>query len=111
MAQLIIDPGLGFHYANLTTPGVRAQQQATMLASTFRLRVLGVPVCQALPHAFDLFEEELRTAEAFFAVLALLGRAGVLRAHEVARVAAVVRAMTALDLARQVDPDRGLTLT
>ena len=96
--QIVIDPGLGFYYANLTTPAVRAQQQAALLASTFRLHDLGVPVCQALPHAFDLFEEEFRTAEGFFAVLALLGRANVLRVHEVAHVAAVSRAMHALHI-------------
>jgi dihydropteroate synthase len=94
--QIVIDPGLGFYYANLTEPAVRAQQQAALLTSTFRLRELGVPICQALPHAFDLFEEEFRTAEGFFAVLALLGGAHILRAHEVSRVAAVTRAMSAL---------------
>ena len=77
---------------------VRAQQQAALLANTFRLRELGVPICQALPHAFDLFEEEFRTAEGFFAVLALLGRASILRVHEVAHVAAVTRAMHALHI-------------
>jgi len=92
VAQLVVDPGLGFFYANLTDPGVRARHQARVLVQTFRLRVLGVPICQALPHAFDLFEEEYRSAEAFFAVLALTGRANVLRTHEVAAVAATLRA-------------------
>jgi dihydropteroate synthase len=96
--QIVIDPGLGFYYANLTEPAVRARAQAALLASTFRLRELGVPVCQSLPHAFDLFEEEFRSAEGFFAMLALLGRAGVLRVHEVGRVAAVARAMGALEV-------------
>ena len=67
-----------------------------MLLGSFRLRTLGVPVCQALPHAFDVFEEEFRTAEGFFAVLAALARTNMLRTHEVARVAAVVRALRAL---------------
>jgi dihydropteroate synthase len=96
VTELIIDPGLGFYYANLTDPLVRARHQAEVLVSSFRLRSLGVPVCQALPHAFDLFEEEFRTAEAFFAVLAMLGRVNVLRTHEVGRVAAVLRASRAL---------------
>lgn len=94
--ELMVDPGLGFYYANLTDPRVRVRHQAAVLLQTFRLRVLGVPVCQALPHAFDLFEEEFRSAEAFFAVVALMGRANVLRTHEVARVAAVLRAWDGL---------------
>lgn len=96
VVDLIIDPGLGFYYANLTDPLVRARHQAQVLLSSFRLRELGLPVCQAMPHAFDLFEEEFRTAEGFFAVLALLGRVNVLRTHEVARAAAVIRAVAAL---------------
>ena len=111
VTQIVIDPGLGFYYANLTRPEARAQAQAAMLASTFRLRELGVPVCQALPHAFDLFEEEFRGAEGFFAVLALLGRAGVLRVHEVGRVAAVVKAMKALRVGPVTSEALGLTLT
>lgn len=96
VTEIVIDPGLGFYYANLTEPRTRARHQAQVLLSTFRLRVLGVPICQALPHAFDLFEEQFRTAEAFFAVLARLGGAHVLRTHEVARVAAVLRAWEGL---------------
>jgi dihydropteroate synthase len=96
VTQVAIDPGLGFFYANLTDPLTRARHQAQVLLSSFRLRTLGVPVCQALPHAFDLFEEEFRTAEGFFAVLARLGRVNILRTHEVARVAAVLRSLDAL---------------
>ncbi len=94
--NLIIDPGLGFYYSNLTDPTVRARHQAQVLLNSFRLRVLGVPICQALPHAFDLFEEEFRTAEGMFAVLAALGRVNVYRTHEVARVRATLRAMDAI---------------
>jgi dihydropteroate synthase len=96
VTEVIVDPGLGFYYANLTDPLVRARHQAEVLLQSFRLRSLGVPICQALPHAFDLFEEEFRSAEAFFAVLARLGRVNVLRTHEVGRIAAVLRAITAL---------------
>lgn len=94
--RLVIDPGMGFYYGNLTDPHVRAQHQSRVLLNTFRLRVLGVPLCNALPHAFDLFEENFRTAEGFFAVLALLGGTSILRTHEVPHVQAVVRAMTLL---------------
>lgn len=94
--RIVIDPGLGFYYRDLVDPTTRVRFQARSLLHTFRLRELGLPVCHALPHAFDLFEEEFRTAEAFFAVLARLGGAGVLRTHEVPRVRAIVRAMTEL---------------
>ena len=97
VTEIMVDPGLGFYYANLTDPRVRARHQAQVLLHSFRLRVLGVPICQALPHAFDLFEEEFRSAEGFFAVLARLGGAHVLRTHEVARVAAVLRAWEGLE--------------
>ena len=94
--NLIVDPGLGFYYGNLTDPTVRVRHQAGVLLNSFRLRVLGVPICQALPHAFDLFEEEFRTAEGMFAVLAALGRVNVYRTHEVARVRATLHALDAL---------------
>ena len=96
--RLVIDPGMGFYYGNLVEPRVRAAHQAKVLLSTFRLRRLGLPVCHALPHAFDLFGDEFRTAEGFFGVLATLGGASVLRTHEVARVRRVVDAMAALDV-------------
>lgn len=96
VADVIIDPGLGFYYGNLTDPLVRARHQARVLLHSFRLRTLGLPICQALPHAFDLFEEEFRSAEPFFAVLARLGGVHVLRTHEVGRVRAVLRALDGL---------------
>jgi dihydropteroate synthase len=96
--RLVVDPGLGFYYANLVDPTVRVRHQAAVLAQCFRLRVLGVPVCNALPHAFDLFEDEFRKAEGFFAVLARLGGTDLFRTHEVAHVRAVLAAMDALDL-------------
>jgi len=97
--QVVIDPGLGFYYGNLVDPTARVRHQATVLAQCFRLRSLGVPVCNALPHAFDLFEDEFRKAEGFFAVLARLGGTDLLRTHEVGHVRAVLAAMEALDVA------------
>jgi dihydropteroate synthase len=55
-------------------------------------------VCNALPHAFDLFEDEFRKAEGFFAVMARLGGTHLFRTHEVAHVRAVLAAMDALDV-------------
>jgi dihydropteroate synthase len=46
-----------------------------------------------VPHAFECFEEEVRVAEPFFAVLALLGQANLLRTHEIAKVRGVLRTM------------------
>ncbi len=93
--RLVIDPGMGFYYGNLTDPVVRVRHQTRVLLNGFRLRSLGVPLCNALPHAFDIFEEQFRTAEGFYAVLAVLGGTSVLRTHEVAQVRGVVQAMDA----------------
>ena len=90
---VVIDPGMGFYYANLVDPTARVRHQARVLAQSFRLRSLGVPVCNALPHAFDLFEDQFRTAEGFFAVIAQLGGTHLFRTHEVAHVRAVLAAM------------------
>jgi dihydropteroate synthase len=103
----VIDPGLGFYYANLVDPAVRVRHQAAVLAQCFRLRSLGVPVCNALPHAFDLFEDEFRKAEGFFAVLARLGGTDLFRTHEVAHVRAVLAAMDALDVEQPSSPSDG----
>lgn len=98
VAEVVLDPGLGFSYSDLTDPDARIRFQTAVLAQTFRLRALGRPVCHAVPHAFDLFEEEYRTAEVFFAVLARLGGAGMIRTHEVARVVPVLRALGTLSV-------------
>ena len=96
--RIIIDPGMGFYYGNLVDPLTRVRHQTEVILNTFRLRVLGLPICHALPHAFDLFEEHFRSAEGFFAVLAMLGGASVMRTHEVPLVHAVGHAMTTLDV-------------
>jgi dihydropteroate synthase len=96
--RLVVDPGLGFYYANLTDPVTRVGYQTRVLAQCFRLRPLGVPICNALPHAFDLFEDEFRKAEGFFAVLAQLGGTHLFRTHEVPHVRAVLGAMQALSV-------------
>jgi len=102
--HVLIDPGLGFFYGNLVQPRVRVRHQAAVLAQSFRLRVLGVPVSNALPHAFDLFEDEFRKAEGFFAVLARLGGTDLFRTHEVAHVRAVLASMEALDVQQPPQP-------
>ena len=94
--RIVIDPGLGFYYGNLLDGPTRVRHQMKVFLNTFRLRVLGWPVCHALPHAFDYFEDEVRSAEPFFAVLAAMGRTGLFRTHEVPRVRAVLDTLGAL---------------
>lgn len=94
--KLFIDPGLGFYYRNLADSTKRIQHQANIFLQSFRLRSLGFPVCQALPHAFEFFGEEVRTAEAFFAVLAALGKTDLYRTHEIPRVRAVIETLAVL---------------
>jgi dihydropteroate synthase len=97
VSRIWIDPGLGFYYRNLEDGPARVRHQMRVFLESFRLRALGWPVCQALPHAFGCFAEEVRTAESFFAVPALLGQASLLRTHEVAKVQGVIRAMQSGD--------------
>lgn len=93
VSRIWIDPGMGFYYGNLGDSAARVRYQMETFLNTFRLRELGWPTCHALPHAFEFFEDEVRSAESFFAVLALLGKTDLLRTHEVARVRAVARTM------------------
>ncbi len=93
--DLTIDPGLGFEF-RMTDLGERARHQAQMLLTSFRLRRLGLPVCHALPHSFELFEDQFRVAESFFTVLASLGGTGVYRTHEVPQIVAVLNALRRL---------------
>jgi dihydropteroate synthase len=93
--KIFIDPGLGFYYRNLQDGAVRVRHQMNIFLSSFRLRELGFPVCHALPHAFEFFQEEVRCAEPFFAVLAALGKTDLFRTHEVPRIKAVLKTMKA----------------
>jgi dihydropteroate synthase len=93
LKRLFLDPGLGFYYRNLQDSSVRVRHQMGVFLNTFRLRVLGFPVCHALPHAFEFFREEVRCAEPFFAVLAALGKTDLFRTHEVPRIRAVLETM------------------
>ena len=95
LEKIMIDPGLGFYYRNLQDGPTRVRHQMKVFLNTFRLRKLGFPVCHALPHAFEYFGEEVRSAEAFFAVLAALGRTDLFRTHEVPRIKAVLDTLNA----------------
>ncbi len=93
--KIFIDPGLGFYYRNLQDSAVRIRHQMTVFLNSFRLRTLGFPVCHALPHAFEYFGEEVRSAEPFFAVLAALGKTDLFRTHEVQKIKAVLQTLEA----------------
>lgn len=88
--KILLDPGLGFYYRNLQDGPKRIRYQMEVFLNTFRLRCLGFPICNALPHAFEFFRDEVRAAEPFFAVLAALGKTDVLRTHEVPKIRAVL---------------------
>jgi dihydropteroate synthase len=95
LQKVFIDPGLGFYYKNLQDSAVRVRHQMKTFLNTFRLRALGYPVCHALPHAFEYFGQEVRSAEPFFAVLAAMGKTDLFRTHEVAKVKAVLDTLAA----------------
>lgn len=93
--KIVVDPGLGFTYPNLT--GLeRARLQTRTVTQTFRLRSLGVPTASVLPHNLDIFEDEFRKAEGFFTVFAALGGVHLLRVHEVPHIRTVLRALDML---------------
>ena len=97
--SLVVDPGVGFWFArDAHPPAQRLAYQTRVLLNSFRLRDLGIPVCQSVPHGLSIFEDEYRSGEAFFTVLARLGGAGMVRTHEVARVRPVLRALSELSV-------------
>lgn len=93
--KIFIDPGMGFYYSNIKDSKKRIHYQTSIFLESFRLRKLGFPICHALPHAFECFGEEVRSSEAYFAVLATLGGAHLLRTHEVSKIQAVLDTMKA----------------
>ena len=93
--KIVVDPGMGFTFPNLT--GLeRADLQTRTVTQNFRLRSLGVPTGSVLPHNLDIFEDEFRKAEGFFTVFAALGGVHLLRVHEVPHIRTVLRALDTL---------------
>ena len=95
--KVVVDPGMGFTYRNLASLD-RTRLQTRVITQTFRLRRLGVPAASVLPHNLDIFEDQFRKAEGFFAVLAALGGVHLLRIHEIDHVTTVLRAMDLLEV-------------
>ena len=61
--KVVIDPGMGFFYGNLVDPLTRARHQTKVLTQGFRLRPLGVPMCNAVPHSFDVSSTSITVGE------------------------------------------------
>lgn len=95
--KVVIDPGMGFSFPNLGGLD-RARLQSRVLMQSFRLRELGVPIGSVLPHTLQLFEDQFRTAEGFYAVFAKLAGLHLLRVHEVPHLRAVLAAMDELEV-------------
>lgn len=94
VTRAFVDPGLGFYYRNLEDGELRVRHQLDTFLETFRLAELGYPSFNIVPHAPHVFgDAERRQAEPFFAVLALLFGTHMIRTHEVAKLARVLRAM------------------
>ena len=94
--RIWVDPGFGFALDLPDGPErVRYQTESTLQA--FRFRTLGWPVCVTLASSVYLFHDEVRVAETAGAVHAVLGRANLIRSHEVARVQPV---LDTLDICR-----------
>ncbi len=92
--RIILDPGAGFYYSDLTDGAARVRHQMRLMLASGRLRAFGYPVCNALPHAFEYFGEEVRTAEGFFGVFAALGGTSLFRTHEVRQLHAVLQCLS-----------------
>lgn len=93
VSKIFVDAGLGFYYKNLQDSSLRINFQMRTFLNSFRLRKLGFPICNALPHAFECFGEEVRSAEGFFAILAAFGKTDLFRTHEVPKIKAVLDTM------------------
>lgn len=87
--RIWVDPGFGFAL-NLRDGPERVKYQTEATLQSFRLRTLGWPVCVTLASSVYLFHDEVRVAETAGAVHALLGKANLIRSHEVARVQPVI---------------------
>jgi dihydropteroate synthase len=92
VSRIFIDPVVSSPRGGID----RMRHQALTLITTFRLRVLGWPICNALLAGADFFPHNYREVESFFAVFGALGRTNMYRTHEVTKVRAVLGAMRAL---------------
>lgn len=96
--KIFLDPAIGLGYKNFYYQtehlSARLTYQIDTLLTAFRLRKLGFPVFNQIPTALEIFGEEVRSAQVFTAVFAALGKSDLLRTHEVAKVRAMLDAMS-----------------
>jgi dihydropteroate synthase len=93
--RCIIDPGLGFHYRNLSDNRAQLSFQLETLISTFRFRQLGCPTLNVLPWAPDIFGGLGKEAEALCVPIGLMGGTHIIRTHVVKQAAQVLRMLEA----------------
>ena len=92
--KCIIDPGLGFHYPNLSDDQPLGFQ-LEVLMSTFRFQKLGCPMLNVLPWAPHIFGGLGLEAEVYCVPIGWLGGAHILRTHAVKETVQILRILEA----------------
>lgn len=106
VSRCIIDPGLGFHYRNLSDSSAQLRFQLEILISTFRFRQLGCPTLNVLPWAPSIFGGLGKEAEALCAPIGFMGGTHIIRTHVVKQAAQVLRMLETYGVADGSDPKR-----
>ena len=98
--KIFIDPAVGLGYSNFyykyQNVSTRLAYQLQTLLNSFRLKSLGFPVFAQLPTPLEIFGEEVRSAQLLTGVFALLGKANLIRTHEISKIKAIVETLNAL---------------
>ena len=92
--KCIIDPGLGFHYPNLSDDQPLGFQ-LEVLMSTFRFRQLGCPMLNVLPWAPHIFGGLGLEAEVYTVPIGWLGGSHIIRTHSVKETVQILRILEA----------------
>lgn len=92
--KCIIDPGLGFHYPNLSDDQPLGFQ-LQVLTSAFRFRTLGCPILNVLPWAPHIFGGLGLEAEIYSVPIGWLGGTNIIRTHSVKETAQILRILEA----------------
>lgn len=88
--KCIIDPGLGFHYPNLSDDQPLGFQ-LEVLISAFRFRTLGCPMLSVLPWAPHIFGGLGLEAEIYSVPIGWLGGSHIIRTHSVKETVQILR--------------------
>lgn len=92
--KCIIDPGLGFHYPNLSDDQPLGFQ-LEVLISAFRFRILGCPMLNVLPWAPHIFGGLGLEAEIYTVPIGWLGGSHIIRTHSVKETVQILRILEA----------------